>query len=119
MEPLQRAVLELAAEDFTALWEVWAVVENQSPGATVSETLATAERSVRDLIRARLVELYRCESNVPTDDPEICSAPAVEAALHSRLAWMTPEAPDSPFGHFYIAATDEGARRVGLVERSD
>ncbi len=82
------ALLWLAIEDYAGLWEAVWDLNSRRPQLPESENRRVAEETLRELVRAGQVTLFR--SREPYEDVTPISAAESDEVLADRENWLEP-----------------------------
>jgi hypothetical protein len=109
-----RALLWLAIEDYAGLWEAVWELNTQRPELPKSDNRLAAEGTLRELLEAGHITLFR--SREPYEDVVPISADESESVFASDASWTEP----TPHGtSIRFGATPSGEAAYNELMRSD
>jgi len=100
------AILDLAVDDYTGLWEVVAAMRKIYPERNDLDLKDTAVIAIKQLLKEGFIGVYR-GNNFSGEETKLKAAEAFAALSDERnWAWGAPKLHD----HIRLAATGEGER---------
>jgi hypothetical protein len=102
---LRRALLDLAVDDYTGLWEVLWLCQGKLPDADLQQTLVLARCLVKEMLRDGSLQLY-LGSSFTGDERQVLGDDRSHL-LESDIYWNEPLA---EYPHLRVVATEQGER---------